>query len=238
MSYYILSFIAVLIFAFVHLCADRIRRYNVTFHRKILYAGAGVAISYVFLDILPKISKNDPIVTKALQSLFPYIERHAYLTALAGFLLFFIVDRSKKIIQNRSTFYWLSLSSYALLNFMIGYAIVDKNNPEVRPLAFFTFAIALHFFMNDYSLTENHGDLYRKKGRWILISCLFLGWVAGASFQISTTVIGLVSAFIGGGVIMNVTRNELSSCEQTNLRDFLFGTIVYTIILLTIGGHK
>ena len=81
---------------------------------------------------------------------FPYFERHVYIMALIGFLLFFVVDRAQKPIPTRGAF-WFSLFSYSLFNFLIGYSVADKNNPEVQPLTLFTVAIALHYFTNDYS---------------------------------------------------------------------------------------
>lgn len=234
MIYSIAATISVVIFALVHLFAQQTSKLKCISHSRFLSVGSGVAIAYVFLDILPKLSKNDSIVSDALWKIFPYFEKHVYIMALIGFLLFFIVDRSQKL-TNRYAFTYLSLGSYALFNFFIGYAIVDRNNPEVQPLVLFTIAITLHYFMTDYSLSELHGDLYTKKGKWVLIAALFLGWGAGLLTELSPAGIGLVSAFIGGGVIMNVTRHELPAENKGSLGAFLLGVVVYSIILLAIG---
>jgi hypothetical protein len=232
MPYSALAFISVLVFTLVHLNAERIKSLSFISQSRFLSAGGGVAIAYVFIDLLPKLAKSDLLVRHALSGVFPYFERHVYILALIGFLLFFTVDRSA-IFSKRG--YWLSIGSYALFNFLVGYAVVNKDNPEVRPLVLFTFAIALHYFTNDYSLSKEHGQEYQKYGRWLIVVALFLGWFTGLWITLSPTAIALVSAFIGGGVIMNVTRHELPKDNPNSLGSFLLFALVYTIILLGIG---
>lgn len=236
MSYALISFIIVLIFALVHLFAGKLSELNFNAHGRFLSAGGGIAISYVFIDLLPKIADSDRMITQALAGIFPYFERHAYLMALLGFLLFFLVDRAQKSDQKKRAF-WLSLVSYALFNFLIGYAVSDKDNPEVQPLILFAIAIALHYFTNDYSLNEAHRLEYQSSGKWILIANLFLGWLIGQWITLSPTGVALVSAFIGGGVIMNVTRHELPAENPNSSAAFMSAALAYTAILLLIGSR-
>lgn len=236
MSYSFYALISVIVFAMIHLIAEQTRRLGTIYHSRLLSTGSGVAIAYVFIDLLPKLSKKDTIVKESLWQVFPFLERHVYIMALLGFLLFFIVDRTQGIVRKKSIYFYLSLGSYALFNFLIGYAVVDKENPETQPLILFTLAMALHYLMNDYSLSEAHGKDYKTFGKWILIACLFLGWFAGVWVTLSPTAIALVSAFIGGGVIMNVTRHELPVENPNSLAAFLCATTTYTIVLLTIGA--
>lgn len=235
MPYPFLSFLTVLIFALIHFFAFKIRKLRFGTHSKFLSAGGGIAISYVFIDLLPKISESDLIITQALSGVIPYFERHAYIMALLGFLLFFTVDRAQKAVPGKKAF-WLSLFSYALFNFLIGYAVADKDNPEVKPLLLFGIAMGLHYFTNDYTLSEVYEDDYEHFGKWLLVSFLFLGWLLGLWITLSPTAVALISAFIGGGVIMNVIRHELPQDKPNNLRTFLFAAFLYTIILLTIGN--
>lgn len=234
MTYSLFSFIAVLIFTWVHLQAPKIYRLGTFFQSRFFSSGGGVAIAYVFIDLLPKLSKGDQIVKQALIGIFPYFERHVYIVALLGFLTFYLVDRSEKVIRKEKTF-WLSLLTYALFNFLVGYAVADKNNPEVKPLLLFTFALALHYFINDFTLNKRYGNRYREKGIWVLIFSLFFGWTIGFLFTLPALGVALISAFIGGGVIMNVTRHELPKKNPNNLPAFLSAAFFYTILLLYIG---
>lgn len=225
------SFIAVMIFALVHLYAYKAQKFGRVIHGKILSAGSGIAIAYVFIDLLSKLGVSQTIVSKGLDGIFPFFERHVYIMALVGFLVFFAVDRSSKSKYG----YILSLASYTIFNFLVGYAVTDITDPEVQPLVLFTLAIALHYFTNDYSLSREHGAEYRNKGRFIVISGLFLGWFVGLWIDLSPTAVALVGAFIAGGVIMNVTRHELPENNPHSLSAFILAAAVYTSILLLIG---
>ena len=145
-----------------------------------------------------------------------------------------MIDRVKSILAKKSTF-WFSLTSYALFNFFVGYAVADRNNPEIQPLVLFTIAVALHYFTNDYALNKSHGKAYRKFGKWYLTGSLFAGWLLGFWFQLPPTAIALVDAFIGGGMIMNVICHELPSDNPNSLKAFIISAIGYSIILLSVG---
>lgn len=235
MPYSVVSFFSVLTLVAVHLFAYKMQAIDRLSHGRFLSVGGGIAIAYIFIDLLPKLSEADNIVRNFLASIFPYFERHVYVIALFGFLLFFLVDRSTNSAWER-TGYWLSIGSYALFNFLIGYAVSYEDDPSIQPLALFTFAMALHYFTNDYTLMRNNSTTYRTYDRFILVICLILGWLFGNWFMISDAAIALVNAFIAGGVIMNVTRHELPMDNPNNSGTFLLGAIFYTIVLLSIGA--
>lgn len=221
MSYEFWATLSVIVFILIHLFSQRFN-----YQPKFLSFAGGVAIAYVFIDLIPKLCKSDHLVTQS----FPFFERHVFVLALAGFLLFYCVDRG----QNTTRSNWLSLLSYGLFNFLVGYAIVDKNDPEVKPLVLFTIAMGLHYIVNDYTLTRDN-PLYRSSGRWVLIVFLVAGWALGLLTQLPPVAIALVAAFIGGGVIMNVIRHELPKENPNNDKAFLISTVLYTLILLFIG---
>lgn len=193
--------------------------------------GGGVAIAYVFVDLLSKLGKSELIVSQAFEGVFPFVERHVYIMALVGFLVFFMVEKS----QDSRIGYWYTLCSYTLFNFFVGYAISDKNDPEVQPLLLFTLAMALHYFTNDFALSLKHDEKYRTAGRWILIAALFLGWLVGQWIILPATAVALVGSFIAGGVILNVTRHELPEDNPNSAVFFVISAILYAAILLSIG---
>lgn len=236
MPYAIFSFISVVIFALVHLFAKNTRALDSVTHGRFLSICGGVAIAYVFIDILPKLAENDLIIQKILSGVFPYIERHIYVMALFGFLLFFTINRSHTLLSGKGKIY-VSLFSYALFNFLVAYAVADENNPEVKPWALFTIAIALHYFTNDYSLYREHKQEYGAFEKGVLIFSLFFGWLVGMWYVLPEVAVAVISAFIGGGVILNVTRHELPKDNPHSLGAFLTAAILYTVILLVIGGR-
>jgi hypothetical protein len=53
---HVTAFIALTLFALVHLLAQKLRILPEKMQGKILSTGGGVAIAYVFVDLLPKLS--------------------------------------------------------------------------------------------------------------------------------------------------------------------------------------
>lgn len=233
--YHILSFITVTLFVLIHLYGGKVVSTRMQFPKQYFYSiGGGVAIAYVFIDLLPKLCVSDAIVSAAMQQYVPAMEKHVYLMALAGFILFYMEDKS----QNSAVGMRLSLLSYSLFNFLVGYAVADPYNPEVRPLVLFTIALGLHLFVNDNALREKLGEAYHQRERWQLGGALYLGWIVGFIFELPATAIALVSAFIGGGVIMNVIRHELPSENPNSASAFLISTMIYAFILLSLGARS
>ena len=233
--YPVYSFIAVTLFAFIHLFGGRVVSMQGEFFRKYFYSvGGGVAIAYVFIDLMPKLCVSDALVSTAMQQYLPSMEKHVYLMALAGFILFYLEDRSERSSIGMK----LSILSYSLFNFLVGYAIADPYNPEVRPLMLFTIALGLHFFVNDNALYEKLGEDYRMKERWQLALMLYLGWVIGFAYELPATAVALVSAFIGGGVVMNVIRHELPSENPNSTAAFLTATFFYAALLFFLGQRS
>jgi hypothetical protein len=234
-SYSLLSLLSVTVFALVHLFAGRTTTLCETHKARLLSAGSGIAIAYVFIDLLPKLAKNEELVKTSLEGFFTYFERHVYVFALAGYVLFLLVGQSRTFLAQKRA-YLLSLASYGLFNFFVGYAVVDKDDPDVKPLFLFTLAMALHYFSSDFTLSKEHGISYQKVGKWFLVFSLYLGWLAGLYWSLSATGVALVCAFIAGGVIMNVTRHEVPSDNPKSTLYFLFCALLYTAILLKIGS--
>lgn len=230
--YHFYSLISITLFTLIHLFGNRWLASQQNIPQRYVYSiGGGVAIAYVFIDLLPKLCSSDILVRMALHPYIPYIEKHVYITALMGFMLFYLVDRSQSTLAGAQ----LSINSYALFNFLIGYALADPFNPEVRPLLLFTFAIGLHLFVNDHSISEKLGDYYGSRQKWILALALYLGWFTGVMYELPTAAVALVSAFIGGGVIMNVTRHELPAENPNSTPLFIISTVLYALILLLVG---
>ena len=134
MPYPLIAFFSILVFSCVHLWAEKIRALGVLSQRRFLSLGGGVAISYVFVDLLPKLGKSNQLIERVLSGFFPYFERHAFVAALLGFLLFFFVDRSpSRWFKDEK--YGITMIAYALFNFLVGnedmhlknFSLVTKN---------------------------------------------------------------------------------------------------------------
>lgn len=89
----------------------------------------------------------------------------------------------------------------------------------------------MHFVINDVSLREHHNDAYRRLGRWLLAGAVLVGWLLGLSAEVSERTLALIIAFLGGGIVLNVLKEELPGERQARLSSFLLGAMAYTVLL-------
>ncbi len=125
------------------------------------------------------------------------------------------------------------MTSFGLYNLLIGYLLLHREEPGPASLLFFAVAMALHSVVADFGLREHHQADYERVGRWVLATGL-LGWMLGRTVTISPLVLAVLVAFLAGGVILNVLKEELPAERQSRVLPFAAGAISYTALLLAI----
>lgn len=85
--------------------------------------------------------------------------------------------------------------------------------------------------VNDLGLREDHKGAYDRAGRWVLAVAIFAGWVAGLLFEVSEAAIAVLFAFLAGGVIMNVLKEELPEERESRFWAFVLGAGIHAAIL-------
>lgn len=231
--YNLQAFIAVTILAVIHIYGSKSKSLGSLWHTWFLSAAGGVSVAYVFVELLPRLDASKEVVNKFWHSVNIY-DKHVYIVAFLGFVFYYGVEgisRNAKNRQREKTAFLISLFSYSLFNFLIGYEVADINDPLVRPLILFTFAVGLHYFINDHALTKLHRDAYESLGRWVLAIALYFGWLAGLLTEIPEHYIAYGVAFIAGGMILNTLRYELPAQPKHGYLAFALGGIFYCWIL-------
>ncbi len=242
----IVSLVAVLGLAGVHLFSNRLRFLDVTPRSIWLSIAGGISVAYVFVHLLPELAEGQETVAQALGEggeRLAFLESHVYLIALVGLAVFYGLERlatssrrrerraGKEDSTSRGDF-WLHISSFAVYNFLIGYLFLDRLAPGLEELLLFFVAMALHFVVNDYGLREHHKEAYLRTGRWVLAAAVVLGWVVALLAEIPEVAIAMITAFLAGGVIMNVLKEELPEERESRFWAFAFGAAFYTAVLL------
>lgn len=95
----------------------------------------------------------------------------------------------------------------------------------------FFIAMALHFIVDDYGLLHHHKNKYLSTGRWLISGAILSGGVAAIFFDVPEQVIYGGVAFISGGIIMNVLKEELPENRQSRYWAFLLGAGLYGTLL-------
>ena len=229
--------------AVVHLFSGRLRFLDVFPRSRWLSAAGGVSAAYVFVHILPDLAEEQETIREAAGEGFSFLEYHVYLVALVGLATFYGLDRAAKASRRRrrsmgkedSTevgVFWLRTTSFSVYNALIGYLLLHRETPGLRSLFLFAFALGLHFVVNDYGLRKDHKGLYERIGRWILAAAIFVGWTIGLLAEVSEAALAVLFAFLAGGVILNVLKEEIPEERESSFGAFALGAAVYAVILL------
>lgn len=243
--YFVLSFICAVGFAFIHFSSKYMQFANRVPRSRFLSLSAGVAVSYVFVHLLPQLNDYQQIVTEKLQqSSWRHIENHIYIIALIGLVLFYALERLVKISRKSSYLknpeeadsgvFWIHMGSFFIYNAVIGYLLIREEYKSSFGILFYFLALGVHFITNDWSLRRDHKEAYDKYGRLILSAAPILGWLIGALTELNEFVLSILQAFIAGGVILNVLKEELPEEQKSSLSSFLTGVVGYTLLLLLI----
>lgn len=128
----------------------------------------------------------------------------------------------------------MHVCSFALYNALIGYLLLHRLATGFLALTLFFVAMALHFVVNDHGLREHHMEVYLRTGRWVLASAAVLGWVVAFLTEIPKAGIVVLTAFLAGGVVLNVLKEELPEQRESRFGAFALGAAFYTLLLLTL----
>lgn len=232
----LIPFAAALALAVVHLMAGKLTFLSGTPRHRWLSAAGGISLAYVFLHLLPELARGEEHVRAAAGTVAGVAERHTYLVALIGLCAFYGLERMA--VRSRgegsgttAAVFWIHISSFALYNALIGYLLVREERSQ-REFATFALAMALHFVVNDFALREHHRERYDRTGRWVVAAALVLGWAAGAATEVSEAAVAVIVAFLGGGVILNVLKEELPDERESRFGALALGMAAYAAILI------
>lgn len=207
-----------------------------------LSAAGGVSVAYVFLQLFPELQEGQEHVQQAAQGWgFLFLKHHMYLMALVGLVVFYGLERlainsrisgNGEVDETTAPVFWIHIGSFALYNALIGYLLHHREEQDLEKVLFYLFTMALHFLVNDFGLREHHKERYNAKGRWLLVVALAAGWFLGLSIELSEAAMDLLLAFLAGGIVLNVLKEELPEERKSRFSAFLVGTSVYAALLL------
>ena len=237
------ALIGALALAAVHLLGGRLRFLEGIPRSRWLSAFAGVSVAYVFVHLLPELAEGQEAIEgtgaegKAAGPILDFLEHHVYLAALIGLAVFYGVEKHSLASRRRGEdstsddAFWLSIGSFAVYNAIVGYLLLRGELEELSALTLYTVALAVHFVINDLGLREHHKDAYERTGRWLIAAAVLVGWALGLATEVSERAVALILAFIGGGVILNVLKEELPGERRAQFLPLVAGAALYTVLL-------
>ena len=208
-----------------------------------LSLAGGISVAYVFVHLLPELAEHqERFEARTGRGLLAELEQQGWLIALFGLSLFYGLERFARR-RTRVTggeeaavpAFWLHVGSFALYNLLIGYLLIHREEQDLRGLLVYGFAMALHFFVNDHALHVHHGRLYHRSGRWLLAAMPVAGFGLGLGLRVSPLLVSALFAFLAGGVVLNVLKEELPADRESRFWAFATGAGGYAALLLATG---
>lgn len=236
------------ILAALHLLAPRIRKLPLVPERATGSFAGGLAVAYVFLHLLPELAEGNEAIGEVLHDVIqptPLMDLAIFLVALAGFTAFYGLERladghadpkggagPKTTGRSNGGVYALHLGSFVVYNALITYTMALRLRTGILFAVMFTVAMGLHFVLTDRGLEEHYPRRFDLRGRLLLAAALVVGWGLAALFAPSSTlVVALLTALLGGSILLNVFRQELPSNRASSFGWFLTGLTMYAGLL-------
>lgn len=230
-----------LLLALVHVFATHLVFLDRVPRSRWLSAASGLSVAYVFVHLLPEIAEGHETLGQSGRGSegLPTL----WLVALAGLAVFYGLERLAKgsrkdeASEGREAttapaVFWLHIASFALYNVLIGYLLLHRLEAGAPALLMFGLAMALHFLVNDHGLHAHHKHRYRGFGRWLLAAAVLAGYALGLGVEIGAAAIAVLIAFLGGGVVLNVLKEELPDERQSRFLPFALGAAAYAALLV------
>ncbi|MDT8861939.1 hypothetical protein N0O92_17155 [Alkalihalobacillus sp. MEB130] len=228
MSAYILGVLFIIIHLFANECipANKIRR------RKWLSFSGGLAVSYVFVYVLPSLHREQQLIELYSDNLT--MESELYFIGLLGLLLFYGIQ---KTFHNQSKSHvpllWLQIVFFTIYNLLIVYIVMASDVSGIQAV-FYGIAIGLHFVAVAHDLWRENPEQYNRVGRYVIASGIILGWILGVYVTLSSFAQALIFAFVSGAMVLNVLKNELPHERQAHFPTFAFGVVFYTTMTIAL----
>jgi hypothetical protein len=252
------ALVLALVLAGLHLAAPRLRTLPFLPEKAVGSFAGGLAVAYVFLHLLPEIAEGNEAVGEALSDVLrrtPLVDLGIFLVALAGFTAFYGLERladrhgdlgpvtgpaagrsghrtqADRPRSNRGVF-WLHLGSFMIYNVLITYTMPLRLRTGIAFALLFTVAMGLHFVLTDRGLREHYPRRFTLRARLALAGSLVVGWVLAAVLAPSSTLlVAVLTALLGGSILLNVFKEEIPTGRSSSFGWFLAGLVLYSGLL-------
>ncbi|NKB73854.1 MAG: hypothetical protein GKR83_04975 [Synechococcus sp. s2_metabat2_7] len=205
--------------------------------------GGGAGMAYVFVHLLPELASHGQALSQApgMESFAPspITEALLFLIALAGIMVTYSLDvlatherRAGRVARSLHTL------NFAAISYLYAYSLPSLISTGLAYGILFTIAISAHVLLADRTMDARHPAIYRTRMRWVGTAALVLGLLHAALLHpVDDLHLAIATAFLGGGLLMAVFREELPAIDRARLGWFVAGTASMTSLLLLALTH-
>nr|WP_276323866.1 hypothetical protein [Planococcus halocryophilus] len=237
------SLVIIIAFMFVHIFTNYIKFLDRKPKDRLMSFVSGGSIAYVFLHLVPELTHYEKVAGNAeLPSWIESLDYSTYLVTLIGIAFFYGInqlnekskaknEREENISQPSRYVFALEIFGFSLYNALIGYLLVDLSGEKIPDYIIYFVVFSFHFVANNRVLHLTHEDLYTNIGRWVLAFSVFVGWLLYHLTNATDINIAYFSAFLTGGVILNILNDELPTEKNSSYPSFIAGLIFIAVLL-------
>jgi uncharacterized membrane protein YeaQ/YmgE (transglycosylase-associated protein family) len=224
----------------VHLLSPKIETLPVAPVRDMRSFGGGIAAAYVFLYLLPRLAEGNEAIGRVLKDDVghaPLADLAAFGIVLLGFLVFYALERAARRSPAADSrlvggVFGLQLAVFALYSALITYTVPIKLQAGVLPATLFAGAMALHLLSTDHVLRDRLPAGLTRARLLALPGGAVGGWLAAVlAAPTSTLLVSLLTAFLGGAVLLNVFIAELPPERHSSLGWFAAGLLTNAALI-------
>ena len=235
---WLVSSLCVLAIGSCHWLASWVASHSEQQQQRWASVGGGAGLAYVFLHLLPELASGGSELSEA-PGLIDYVptplaESLLFLVALVGLLVVFSLNVLMKHRQGAPPFaIWLQLFNVAAINYFYAYSLPSLITTGIVNGVLLTVAISAHVLLVDRYAAVHHPQRFRRRNRWMGSTALVLGFLHALLFHpVDAVTLAVATAFLGGGLLMGVFREELPDPNQARLPWLLAGCGGMGVLLL------
>ena len=240
---WISSILCVLVIASAHWLASKVATRPDREQVRWASFGGGAGIAYVFVHLLPELASHGQALSEApgMETFAPtpITEALLFLIALAGIMVTYSLDvlatherQAGRIAGSLHTL------NFAAISYLYAYSLPSLISTGWAYGVLFTIAISAHVLLADRTMAARHPTIFRTRTRWFGTAALVLGLSHAALLHpVADLHLAIATAFLGGGLLMAVFREELPAVNRTRLGWLVAGTVSMASLMLLALTH-
>ena len=190
----------------------------------------GVALGYVALYMLPKLSSITVYGIEQNPDTHPFFEARAYLLLLAGILLYLVIDRldQSPALRQRATAQTLEYGAHGVYHFLAGYLVIEMPRPGLLAHTLAATIMTLHVMGMTNLLRHRRHEGY-DSARWLLVLLTLAGGTLALITELPAPLVNYSTAFISGIILLNVLAEEMPMGNPQKLKWFVGGVAFFVL---------
>jgi hypothetical protein len=212
---------------------------------------AGVALGYVFVDLLPHLAGfQEKLAPLTDAGVFGFLQHHSYLMAMAGVLFYLAIclsgEQARSSGRGAETNVWqlpiatlsgaFSLAAYA---FLVGYLLSERLTHGAGSTLSFAIAMSAHFVGLDHFYRQLYPRFYDAAMRYVLTAATCAGWALGVVSELSDLVYAMWFSFLAGGLMIVTAIFELPRIRSWRpYAGFCVGAVGFSVLVLTVEALR